>query len=1135
MKTWTPRWLLAILLLTVALPAWAQTPGVWEEIPNSSVVPLIPLGCGGNDIPAAVITAWVDGDYHPPSKSFVIPRGGGHGDNCFNGGVAFSTETRTWRRTTDRGQYPVMIPSTPDSAFINPYNNEPQSVHSYGAVATMPNGKLWTAGGIYWSRPGESDQKTWWYDPTKTTVPTAYERKANRPGGYGTYAALDPSDGSILLRISSGFWRYTPTTDSYAKLFDQSFSGGSSSLALDVTERKVYRINQHSAAPWGIRMIDLNNLAAKEILLATEGDTQIETIYGSGLFFDAGKLIGFGPGPTSATGAMYTLDPRNCGLGGQPACRWTRYVPPSGPNPPRGTPNGIWKKWFKGHDGAYWAIVHGGNVWRISLGAAPPTQHTLTITKTGSGEGTFSGQGTYPTGTVVALQGTPAAGSTGPVWTGDPDCADASVTMTTSKACVATYTLIPDTTPPVLSITSPKEQQLIKVITPLTYTVTDNQPGEISTTVLLDGVVFTAQDLDPAVLPEGVHQLIVRSVDQAGNSTQQTLNVVSVQCPVCVASYPLTLQTAGTGSGTVTGAGDYIPNAVVTLGNIPTTGSEFKGWSPVPCAPSFPMPASALACLATFDLKPVAQYPLTITTAGTGTGSVTGAGTYPVNTVVVLGGAPASGSTGPVWSGDADCTDASVTMTGPRACVATYTTSGPPSAIFPPNQWVLRPEKPAGTTTTRAGKHARLTHDGIGFVIGGGDRYGNDNGQPAVERIDPVTGASTLLSPMCPAAPLLMPNFPDNVVWVLDAAQKRMIMQTGFYNRAPWDLYPSGTLTPSATTGTITLSSSVAAFEPWMIGKTVSQINPTSYATLAKATLVEPFISPTVANATVTLTFPATTAIPAKSWRLDDVLSGEAARNCKRNLFAGDTGVQNTDVIFNLTTNKYEAKPWPTGPMGEGSDGSGPSFGVLDPASRVLWTAKKDGAWGANLLGLNLDTYAWERVKMGANLTGGSWQRDAVKNANIYRSQLQLVAGTIYMISSRGAPKPPATWVSGTSTGSSLVMVPLNDLTRGRAISLPPGYAGQPDDVESCLIHDPKANILYHPFHASLTGPITHLYIFDLATEQWLIRPWDQTGEQPMGGSCAWDPLHEGLRIWGRRVGTTPGYFMWGYRYQKAN
>ena len=68
-------------------------------------------------------------------------------------------------------------------------------------------------------------------------------------------------------------------------------------------------------------------------------------------------------------------------------------------------------------------------------------------------------------------------------------------------------------------------------------------------------------------------------------------------------TYLLAVNTTGTGNGTVSGAGDYEAGATVTLTATPNAGSTFAGWSPSPpCAASFPMPANALTCTATFTL-----------------------------------------------------------------------------------------------------------------------------------------------------------------------------------------------------------------------------------------------------------------------------------------------------------------------------------------------------------------------------------------------------------------------------------------------------------------------------------------------------------------------------------------------------
>ncbi len=69
------------------------------------------------------------------------------------------------------------------------------------------------------------------------------------------------------------------------------------------------------------------------------------------------------------------------------------------------------------------------------------------------------------------------------------------------------------------------------------------------------------------------------------------------------------------------------------------------------------------------------QYTLTIATTGDGSGVVTptiGAHPYVSGTVVQLEATPNTGSLFSGWSGDADCTDASVTMDGNKMCTATF-------------------------------------------------------------------------------------------------------------------------------------------------------------------------------------------------------------------------------------------------------------------------------------------------------------------------------------------------------------------------------------------------------------------------------------------------------------------------------
>jgi len=90
---------------------------------------------------------------------------------------------------------------------------------------------------------------------------------------------------------------------------------------------------------------------------------------------------------------------------------------------------------------------------------------------------------------------------------------------------------------------------------------------------------------------------------------------------------------------------------------------------------------AAKTCTATFTLQ---SFTLTVTKTGTGSGVVTATGIncgtdcsepYLSGTTVALTTSPAAGSTFAGWSGNADCTDGSITVTAAKTCTATFTLS----------------------------------------------------------------------------------------------------------------------------------------------------------------------------------------------------------------------------------------------------------------------------------------------------------------------------------------------------------------------------------------------------------------------------------------------------------------------------
>ncbi len=187
----------------------------------------------------------------------------------------------------------------------------------------------------------------------------------------------------------------------------------------------------------------------------------------------------------------------------------------------------------------------------------------------------------------------------------------------------------------------------------------------------------------------------------ATSSTNGISVLVNVGSGVGGGPFTLTITKAGTGTGTVTSSptgincgtdctGAYSNGTVVTLTATPAAGSTFAGWSGActgtgSCVVTM---NAAKAVTATFNTAGGGPFTLTVTKAGTGTGTVKSSpdgircGTdcieaYSNGTVVTLTATPAAGSTFAGWSGACTGTGSCVvTMNAAKAVTATFNTAG---------------------------------------------------------------------------------------------------------------------------------------------------------------------------------------------------------------------------------------------------------------------------------------------------------------------------------------------------------------------------------------------------------------------------------------------------------------------------
>jgi uncharacterized protein (DUF2141 family) len=328
----------------------------------------------------------------------------------------------------------------------------------------------------------------------------------------------------------------------------------------------------------------------------------------------------------------------------------------------------------------------------------PPPQYTLSVTKTGTGTGTVTSNPVgidcgadctelYDEDTVVTLAATPAAGSQFVAWSGGPDCNDGTVTMTSARSCTAQFDL------------TPASQHLLLVFTVGTGSgrVTSSPSG-----IDCGGDCSEPYDEDTVVTLTATPAADSQFAGWSGGS-DCTDGTLTMRSPVsCTAQFDLlpglhrlSVSKTGTGSGTVTSLpggidcgsdceSSFADGTYVVLTPAPDSGSSFEGWSgDADCYDRAVTMTRELTCIAEFSGPPPAQYPLSVTKTGLGSGTVISIPFgilcghdcleyYSVGTVVSLTALPAADSQFAGWSGPTDCADGTVQVGSAMNCAAQF-------------------------------------------------------------------------------------------------------------------------------------------------------------------------------------------------------------------------------------------------------------------------------------------------------------------------------------------------------------------------------------------------------------------------------------------------------------------------------
>jgi photosystem II stability/assembly factor-like uncharacterized protein len=351
-------------------------------------------------------------------------------------------------------------------------------------------------------------------------------------------------------------------------------------------------------------------------------------------------------------------------------------------------------------------------------------QYALTVTKSGTGSGTVTSSPagincgsdcseTYSKIQKVKLTAKADANSTFAGWSGGGCSGTKTCTVTVDTAITVTADFalkIPDIS--VAQTTLDFGSIKLGKKATKTLKIANNGTGDLSITLSgLEGTDFSIQGSSSVTIKaKKSYNLKVLFTPKTPGFTTATLNIDSndpdtpelnialsgstVEQPQ---QYTLAVTKAGTGSGTVTSnpAGIncgadcsevYNYGTTVTLTANPDAGSAFTGWSgdcsgTGACVVSM---TSDKAATATFAQQ---QYTLTVTKAGTGSGTVTSSPAgincgadcseaYNPGTSVTLTATPDSGSTFTGWSGDCSGTGACIlSMTSDRAATATFAVS----------------------------------------------------------------------------------------------------------------------------------------------------------------------------------------------------------------------------------------------------------------------------------------------------------------------------------------------------------------------------------------------------------------------------------------------------------------------------
>jgi Bacterial Ig domain len=278
---------LSILLIAVAPTLCAATiPSTagWFDISNThlrSVCP--PDNFGGSGYAFTfncynVIGAW-NGGVFDTARNRLIIWGGGHHDYSGNEVYALDLNTLALSRLTDPGLPVATDPACPES-LVN--GTQPNSRHTYGGIAYMPNvDKMFVFGGAL-ATCGFASRGTWTFNFATNQWETHNPSGPLPNNNLGIVSAYDPNSGKVFLHDSLDLYSYSPITDSYQKLTNNN-SGIDNHLTATIDPKRKKFVILGATQAW---IYDISGSTFTLQALSTTGGSAIINSDFPGLAYD---------------------------------------------------------------------------------------------------------------------------------------------------------------------------------------------------------------------------------------------------------------------------------------------------------------------------------------------------------------------------------------------------------------------------------------------------------------------------------------------------------------------------------------------------------------------------------------------------------------------------------------------------------------------------------------------------------------------------------------------------------------------------------------------------------------------------------------------------------------------------------